>query len=113
MAVRWALAALLACVVPVLGLHACSSEEDRPPPKPIVGKGFDAALSCSELRDAARQDALSPDGADPECAVDGIECVLEGDAGGCADGEQAVAECFAQRWQLGCVGVPSDAAATP
>jgi hypothetical protein len=110
-------ALLVACtvVVPALAFAACSSEEDRPLPLSLVGPGLDGAVSCSELRDAAQQDSLSTDGAGPPCAVNGIECALEtpGDASRCADGKLSQAECFGQRWRVGCVDIAGDATATP
>ena len=108
-----ALLVAFAALAPALALAACSSEEDWPLPLALVGSGLDAAVSCSDLRDAARQDAISTDGAGPPCAVDGIECALEapGDASRCADGKLSLAECFGQRWRVGCVDIAGDAAA--
>jgi len=110
-----ALLVAFAVLVPALQIAACSSREDWPLPLPLVGSGLDAAVSCSELRDAARQDVISTDGSGPPCAIDGIECALEapGDASRCADGKLSLAECFGQRWRLGCIDIANDAAAAP
>jgi hypothetical protein len=99
-----------------LAVAACAGGEERPLPRPLVGAGVDAALNCGELRDAAAHGAFEPDAARLACAVDGLDCKVELEAGAagepCSTNEVSVAECFSRTWTLRCVPAPTTADAS-
>jgi hypothetical protein len=91
----------------VLGV-ACSADEPRPPPPPIVGTSPDDPKSCSELfaSGALEGKHFAIDGGRAACAADGLGCPLSPanqTAAACDAGTRGVAECVRLEWTLDCV----------
>jgi hypothetical protein len=83
----------------------CSSDEERPPP--YVHPGIDEPRSCTEVatRGSLAGSEILVDGQRAHCAVENLECPLEGtlEFSGRCDGGSARAFCRSNDWRFSCV----------